>query len=365
MDRQKWEKVVALMPFFILAGLAVAMILQPDKDISKAERRHLAQFPLFSVEKVSSGTFVEELGTYLQDQFPGREYFRSIKAELETSVLGKRDTGGYYRENGVLFQIDAELSEKNVTSAAENFSKIANTYFPETSVYVSVIPDKSYYAKGKTYPKLDYEKLTQLVQKHMPRATYIPLSEQLTLGDYYATDSHWRQESIGEVAEYLMEQMELRGEAEGTVRVATDKFFGGYAGGSAFITKPETMSYVTNTAIEDTKVYDYEAKCQVDMYAWEKLEGADAYDFYLWGPRALLTMTKEHPSRGKRLLLFRDSFGSSVAPLLLEGYDEITLIDLRYVSMDYAIELLGEKEYTDILFLYSGSMLNHSNSMKF
>ena len=36
---------------------------------------------------------------------------------------------------------------------------------------------------------------------------------------------------------------------------------------------------------------------------------------------------------GKKLLLFRDSFGGSIAPLLAEYYEEVTLVDLRYVSL--------------------------------
>ena len=38
---------------------------------------------------------------------------------------------------------------------------------------------------------------------------------------------------------------------------------------------------------------------------------------------------------------FRDSFGSSIAPLLAEYYEEVTLVDLRYVSASHALELLG------------------------
>ena len=35
---------------------------------------------------------------------------------------------------------------------------------------------------------------------------------------------------------------------------------------------------------------------------------------------------------GRELVVFRDSFASSFVPLLVEGYDKITLIDTRYIS---------------------------------
>ena len=66
---------------------------------------------------------------------------------------------------------------------------------------------------------------------------------------------------------------------------------------------------------------------------------------------------------GKRLIIFRDSFGSSIAPLLAEGYSEIVLVDLRYINS----EILGEYvdfENADVLFLYSTILLNNSLAMK-
>ena len=91
----------------------------------------------------------------------------------------------------------------------------------------------------------------------------------------------------------------------------------------------------------------------------------DDYDFYLWGARALLTIQNPECHNGKKLLLFRDSFGSGIAPLLAEYYEEVTLVDLRYVSASYALELLGDTEYQDVLFLYSAPILNHGDSLRF
>lgn len=58
-------------------------------------------------------------------------------------------------------------------------------------------------------------------------------------------------------------------------------------------------------------------------------------------------------------MLFRDSFGSSIAPLLLENYSQITLIDLRYISKD-VLEDYIEFDKQDVLFLYSTLVLNQN-----
>jgi len=58
-------------------------------------------------------------------------------------------------------------------------------------------------------------------------------------------------------------------------------------------------------------------------------------------------------------VLFRDSFGSSIAPLFLENYSKITLVDLRYISKD-VLENYIEFDKQDVLFLYSTLVLNQN-----
>ena len=59
--------------------------------------------------------------------------------------------------------------------------------------------------------------------------------------------------------------------------------------------------------------------------------------------------------RRMKALVFRDSFAASLLPLLAEGYSEITLADIRYLSPS----MLGKFiDFTvqDVLFLYSTSV---------
>ena len=60
--------------------------------------------------------------------------------------------------------------------------------------------------------------------------------------------------------------------------------------------------------------------------------------------------------------MFRDSFGSSLAPLLTSGYRRITLVDTRYLSPAFLGRFI-DFDGADILFLYSTSVLNNSESL--
>lgn len=409
----KWKKIMISVVFSVPAVLAVFSVLKPDQVISASEKRRLALCPKLTASAFMDGSYMKQLEVYLEDQFAFRDWFRGVKAETETTILGISDAVGYYKYGSGIYKLEMDMNEKNIIRAAENFSWIANAYFPETDVYYAVIPDKNYYVDDAAgYPRMDYDRLEVLMAENMPGAQNISLFESLSTESYYKSDPHWRQECILNTAETLLEAME--GGADGAAeteklavqsnpaaetvnlelqknlvsekepenvdgrqqeqestdwvqKTASPEFVGSYAGASAFFTQPETLYYLTNDVIESAVVYDYEKQDTVSIYSWEKLEeGIDPYDFFLWGARALLTI--KNPSAkedGRKLLLFRDSFGSSIAPLLLQEYAEVTLIDLRYVTMDYAAGLLGETDYDDVLFLYSGTLLNHSDSMRF
>ena len=57
------------------------------------------------------------------------------------------------------------------------------------------------------------------------------------------------------------------------------------------------------------------------------------------------------------LIVFRDSFGSSILPLIAEAYRTVYVVDIRTVSpatLGSVIDFSGK----DVLFLYSTTVLN-------
>ena len=66
----------------------------------------------------------------------------------------------------------------------------------------------------------------------------------------------------------------------------------------------------------------------------------------------------------RELVIFRDSYGSSISPLFLEGYSKVTLIDLRYIAAKLLPDFVELNENQDVLFLYSTSLLNSGMLLK-
>ena len=84
---------------------------------------------------------------------------------------------------------------------------------------------------------------------------------------------------------------------------------------------------------------------------------------FLSGSRSLLTIENPNSRTDRELILFRDSFGSAMAPLLLADYAKITLVDLRYIPIDRLDRFL-DFHGQDVLLLYSIPVLNNSQTIK-
>ena len=125
----------------------------------------------------------------------------------------------------------------------------------------------------------------------------------------------------------------------------------------------ESLSYLTNDTIDACRVTNYETGKTGPVYDLDKAAGSDPYELFLSGSVSLLTVDNPNARTDRELVIFRDSFGSSLAPLLLEGYSRVTLVDIRYLSPSQLGNFLTF-DRQDVWFLYSTSVLNNSSTLK-
>lgn len=354
------------MTALFLAGFSLWSLAKPDEARSLGERRPLASFPELSLETAASGAFMQEFESYALDQFPLRDDLRTLKAVTTFYVLGQKDNNGVYLQNGYVSRLDYPLNEQSVSHAADRFRWIYDKYLAGKGgrIYLSVIPDKNYFLADRNgYPSMDYEALVRQLRERMEYAKYIDIFPLLELADYYYTDTHWRQERLLGTARGLAGGMGVSLSETYAQRQTNIPFYGVYYGQAALPLPPDTLVYLDSPLLAGCTVYDYETEKEIPVYDMEKAAGSDPYEMFLSGSKSLLAVRNPAAPSDRRLIIFRDSFGSSIAPLLAEGYREITLVDIRYLSP----ALLGRFltfEDQDVLFLYSTSVLNNSITIK-
>ena len=218
-------------------------------------------------------------------------------------------------------------------------------------------------AEQSGHLSFDYEEFYNKINDDIEFMQYIDIRPLLDLEDYYRTDTHWRQEKIVDVAEFIGQKMGVSLNGTYQKYELDNPFYGVYYGQAALPMNPETIYYLMSDDMESCNVFDFQNNREIEVYDLEKAYGKDSYEIYLSGPLSLITIENPNADNDKELIMFRDSFGSSLAPLLIDGYSKITLVDIRYISS----EMLGrfiEFDNQDVLFVYSTLVLNNSETIK-
>jgi len=345
----------------IVGGLFILNLTVRPPDILVSERRAPARLPAVTWRAITSGGFMNRFEDYASDNFAFRESFRTLKAAAVFGVFMQTDKSGlYFGESGA-----GEFKPLNPAAATQSAEKIkkAADMLDGCNIFYSIIPDKSIYA-GKYLPGFDLKQAESIFAETMGDIRYIPLADRLNAGSFYKTDLHWKQTAIVDAAARLCEIMGAELDLTEYVRVLAGEFKGVYAGQLALPMDSESMIYMdspylyarvlndTTLTFEDRPVYDPAL-----------FHGIDPYDIFLRGPQALILLENPFAPLGD-LYIFRDSFGSSLAPLLASAYSRVTLIDLRYIDMRILDQFIEFKPGADVLFLYSSQILNNPSVLK-
>lgn len=339
---------------------------KPRDAFSDTERRELAAFPEITADTLLDGSFATAFESYTLDQFPLRDGFRRLKAGFHYGVLGQRDNNGIYLTGGSAARLEYPLNEASVDHALSVFDRICRDYLGDSETYLAIVPDKSYYlAAPGGYPAMDYDRLFQRMADGMRGTNYVNLTDCLTADDYYRTDTHWRQERLIPAAVRICEAMGVPAPAvEDYMPAAADRpYYGVYYGQAALPMEPDTLYTMESGLLAQCRVYNYETGAYGAVYDRQKLAGKDLYEVFLSGAVSLMTVENPRAATDRELIVFRDSFGSAMVPLLVQGYKSVTLVDVRYIStpmLPRFIDFHGQ----DALFLYSTLVLNNSFMLK-
>ncbi|GHU61805.1 hypothetical protein AGMMS49983_02170 [Clostridia bacterium] len=348
----------------------------------------------------------DKSGLYLGDSGAGK--FDKIREDAWRRSCGK-------------IRILAErLAAGNGAGLRETSGEISGELQNGPNIYAAIVPDKSIYA-GKWMPGFEEDLARDIFAEELPKLTQIDLAAVLTGADFYHTDLHWSQTQLTGVMDAFAAGMNFTPpdrmgftvpECAGTTQEA-GQFFGVYVGQLAMPMPPDDLTYVpvpdnfTNSSnpiggVLSSQTETPEAQSEISvrvmyldpssgemeegpLYDFPALSGGDPYNFFLKGPQPLIVLEaadaaagsvaagestgaaseasaspdSDASGSGRELILFRDSFGSSLAPLFLGPYSKVTLIDLRYIDSRVLDQYVSFPPTADILFLYSSQVLNN------
>ena len=280
------------------------------------------------------------------------------------SVLGEMNSaGGEDGDSGVVklgahyFSKGEAINEKALNNFVSKMNSISEKYLGGESAVCAIIPDKSYFVSDIYADAYDHDAVVSAVESGLAGWTVIDLAETLSLESYYRTDRHFEQPAIFNMVNAIGEQMDFFVEEWNFMPEVIGQYIGCYKGSES-----EEFTVMVSEYTDAAVVTAY-GKESTGVYIPECFNNAEQLDVILGGASPIVTIEVPNAQREKELVLFCDSFGAIVAPLLLEEYSKVTLVDLRFIG----VQMLGnfvEFEGADVLFMYYDQIINNSFLLK-
>lgn len=280
---------------------------------------------------------------------------------LDTS-LAHPDANGYMHIDGQYIEAEEHFNAGSAQKFAEKFAELKAEHFAENKTYFATVPEKGFYAKDKTTHFLNHTSVMAFLSDALYDWTPIEIADALSLGDYYTTDRHWKQENLFGVMEKFSTAMGFSVSPDAYTATVVENYTGDYVKDIASL-QPETLTYLVSDVTSAATVEDFQNKNVTTVYNEAKLNSKIPYDVFLSGATPLTVITNPNAKETRELVIFRDSFGSSIAPLFIEGYSKITLVDLRYMSSTLLKQFV-KFENAEVLVLMSDTIVNNSTILK-
>lgn len=360
------NKIITYVFISLITITGLLMLIIPDKEVSFSERRHL-----YSLEDLKDSEDIShDFEKYALDHFLARDFFRKIKAFSQYNLFLQKDNNDLYSFNDYFIKKLYPLNVQSIKDFSKKINDIYEMYLNDNVVYYSVIPDKNYFVPSHEYLKLDYEKMETLLQNNVDkRIKYIDLFDQLTLADFYQTDHHFKMNRLSNVVSALGEGLETDFSLVNKDYKLQSyyPFYGAYYGQSAMSTDADRLMFYESDILRSCRVTIWKGFNNYEeywgVYDYEKLGSVDSYDFFLYGTKPVVVIDNPNANNDRELVIFKDSFGNSLTPLLVESYSRITLVDLRLVNhtiLDNFVDFEG----CEVLFLYNTMIVNNSVILK-
>jgi hypothetical protein len=351
---------------FVVLWLAVAgyNLVKPNANFSENENRYFTEFPSYSFYSLTHGTFMNGVESYVNDRFTARDFWISAQSVLEYAS-GKRESNGVYicpdALIGKIAGPNDEYVAKNV-DAINRFIKTAK--LPATLMIVPSASDIQAYKLPIFASPWDQEAEINLIYSNIESADCISLADTLKSHKfeyiYYRTDHHWTTWGAYQAYKAYCGALGLTPAVYNANTVSSD--FNGTlysSSGVRFIKSDVINAYqysgTASCEINDgNKVTDYNS-----FYFNDYLSKKDKYAYFLGQNQPIVTI--KGSGSGGKLLVFKDSYAHCLAPMLLENYSQVTLVDLRYIKKTFS-NYFNINDFDRVLFLYSiDSFVNYDD----
>lgn len=361
------EKRNAIFTIAFLASIilifTVVDFFHGDRVFSETENRVLASRPKFSAQELFFGSYTSDYEKYVTDQFVSRDKWISIKTLTDMALQKKAISGVYLAGDNYL--IEQHLPQDYTAELEEKRLELLERLVQEWDATVMLVPTADNILSDKLpgnalyYDQTDLlERVADLVGEERYVDAYTALKNHSQEEIYYRTDHHWT--TLGAYYGYqawaeTVEIKPYRYNPDNLVTVS-ESFLGTLHSKINLNRRPDQIQYFPETVKQPTQVtYDFGRKTDT-LYEESYLETKNQYGFFLDDNHAIVEIATPYHN-GKTLFVLKDSYANCFVPLLIQHYEKIYMLDLRYYNgrLFQLMEELEPEEGMDVLVLYNCS----------
>ena len=410
-----YSKLNSFVFVIILITVGVLIIVLPKEKISQDEKRLLTRFPVLTQENLFSGKYFEDIDLYYSDNFIYRNEFIEIASEFKNFKGIKNEEIQYFTKSKALPQstviktnipfskveistkISKNPSPRDTTNAAYdninsvivykkraiqifngskkrfgNFASLVTKYKnvlePNVNVFCMAIPVGSDFNLPPSFKK-DSEKtiINYLYSKMNPTIKCVKAYDELEKhqNEYiqFNTDHHWT--GRGAYYAYL-----AFCNSAGIEPLTIDKFeikkINNFVGTLYYYTRSEDLKqnkdYVEYFKIPNATKTTYfnenlSSEKGTKLYA-EYARGGNSYGVFLGSDYPMMRI-KSDVKNGQKILIIKDSYGNAFAPFLCSHFEEVFVVDYRYLKYNI-INIIKKYGINNLIFAHNVFVLNSS-----
>lgn len=355
-------KITVIIFTVLLAGLSILNLAAPTRESSENENRPLQQMPEFSAEALFNGKFTADFDVFVTDQFVFRDRWVGMKTLTEIALGRKSSNGVYFADDHYLIEmfdtVDSERYARNIEIVGEFTNRVQDGL--GVPVYTMLVPTASMVLADKlprNAPEVDQRALFMQAERNIPGFidVSVPLGSHSGEYIYCMTDHHWT--SLGAYYAYREWRTRIGEEAvplDGFEQtVLSDSFYGTtYSKASLYNTPADTITAFQPKGLDNITVdYNNGEWIADSIYEPSFLESKDKYAVFLNANQPIIRI-ESGAGNGRHLLIVKDSYANAFVQMLLEDYERITILDLRYYKLS-AYDYIPENGVTEALVLYN------------
>ena len=367
---------IAAVFLLLIFGFAIATVLKPSNERSETENRLLEQKPDLTWNALISGKFSEDYEAYLSDQFVVRDGWISLKTAFERAALRQEAEDVYFARDNYLIEkhtgvFTAETAERNIQNLSAFFTNLSKSMDP-AHLTAMVVPNAVDILRDKLPPfadPYDEEIYLQKIAGALPEGVWFDSSSVLRQHSgeelYYRTDHHWKTLSAYYTFEAWAREKGLAGDSAFSFRpvTVTDSFEGTIASRLGIVGRADSIErFDPEIPFDYYLIYNQSDDIRNTVYQDSFLERKDKYAYFYGGNFGLIQAKMPEHETGRKLLVIKDSYAHCFVPFTYALFDQVDMLDTRYYNASISA-LIGQENYTDILFLFNAAGFAEETSL--